>query len=424
MLIRLIYNFVLVIICPFFLLSLYKTKKGKPEFGQRKLEHWGITPSISANTKPLWIHAVSVGEVIAAAPLIKAIKAAQPQQEIVVTTTTSTGAEQVAKLGDLVEHRYMPLDFSFAVKGFIRAIQPSQLLIMETELWPNTLRIVAKSNIDITVVNARLSDKSYRSYKRIQPLFNQIHPCISSILCQSKEDAARFASLGIPTSKLSVTGSIKFDITVPQHNAQTSPQFGERPVWIAASTHQGEDEIALRAHQALLKALPEALLIIVPRHPERFDSVNKLCSDYGMNVVRRTTDQPVSLSHHVYLADTMGELLDMLACAHICFMGGSLVGKKVGGHNMLESAAVGTPVISGPSYYNFFEIVDKMQRDNLITIVNNEQDLATEIKRYFTSNHPNSMISDRLRQFVATHSGAIKKSLEHIQLDKNSGLRK
>lgn len=419
-----LYNIALFLVSPFLLTLLYRKKKGKPEFGQRKLEHWGVTPGIAATTRPLWIHAVSVGEVIAATPLIKAIKAAQPQQEIIVTTTTSTGAEQVAKLGDLVEHRYMPLDFSFAVKGFIRSIQPSQLLVMETELWPNTLRIVSKSDIDITVVNARLSEKSYQNYKRIQPLFNNIHPCLSTVLCQSEDDAARFALLGVPSHKLHVTGSIKFDITVPEHNAQTAPLFGKRPIWIAASTHQGEDEIALRAHQALLKTLPEALLIIVPRHPERFDSVDKLCSDYEMNVVRRTTDQPVSLSHQVYLADTMGELLDMLACAHICFMGGSLVGKKVGGHNMLESAAVGTPVISGPSYYNFSEIVDKMQRDHLITIVNNEQDLTTEVQRYFITKHPNSMTSDRLRQFVATHSGAIKKSLEHIQLDKNSGLRK
>lgn len=424
MAISFIYNLLLGIVCPFILIALYKPKQGKPKFGPRKLEHWGITPKISVNAKPLWIHAVSVGEVIAATPLIKAIKSSQPDQSIVVTTTTSTGAEQVAKLGDLVEHRYMPLDFSFAVKGFIRSIQPSQLLIMETELWPNTLRIVSKSNIDVTVVNARLSEKSYQNYKRIQPLFNNIHPCLSTILCQSEDDAARFALLGVPSHKLHVTGSIKFDITVPEHNIITLPSLDGRPVWIAASTHQGEDEIVLRAHQALLKALPEALLIIVPRHPERFDSVYKLCIGFGMDTIRRTTDNDVSLSHQVYLADTMGELINLLSCSHVCFMGGSFIGNKVGGHNMLEPAAVGTPIISGPSFYNFSEIVDKMQSDNLITIVNNEQELEKAVHYYLTTINQNTLLSEQLRQFVSNHSGAINESLKHIHLYKNSGPKK
>lgn len=418
-----LYNIILFIASPFLLISLYRNKKGKPKFGQRKFEHWGITPRITTSTKPLWIHAVSVGEVIAATPLIKAIKSRAPTQQIVVTTTTSTGAEQVAKLGDLVEHRYMPLDFSFAIKGFIRSIKPSQLLIMETELWPNTLRIVSKNNIAITIVNARLSEKSCKNYKRVQPLFDKIHPCLSAILCQYKEDADRFASLGVPTSKLSVTGSIKFDIIVPQQISQVLLSLSKRPVWIAASTHKDEDEIVLRAHQSLLKDIPKALLILVPRHPERFDSVYKLCSDFDMNTIRRTEEQPISISNHVYLADTMGELLNMLACADICFMGGSLIGNKVGGHNVLEPAALGTPVISGPSYYNFSEIVNKMRANKLITIINSEQELAAEVHHCLTTNQK-ALLSDQLRQFVSDQSGAIEKSLAHIQLDKNAGPNK
>ncbi|MGR3268806.1 lipid IV(A) 3-deoxy-D-manno-octulosonic acid transferase [Vibrio vulnificus] len=382
MLVRWLYTLLLALAAPLLLFGLYRSKPNKPKFGKRWKEHFGITPTLDGQNQPLWIHAVSVGESLAAIPLIKAIKEKTPDQVIVVTTTTSTGAEQIAKLGNLVEHRYMPIDFAFAVRGFLKAINPAKMLIIETELWPNTLATVHKANIPIIVINARLSEKSQQNYAKVQPLFNLIHPCLGKVLCQSQADADRFAKLGIPTNKLSVTGSIKFDIhisdEIKHQGAELRTLLGEqRPVWIAASTHKGEDEQVLDAHRQVLETHPNALLILVPRHPERFDSVFELCQTQGFETVRRTQAHSIADSTQVYLGDTMGEMLVLLGAADVCFMGGSLVGDKVGGHNVLEPAALGVPVITGPSYYNFTEIIDKLMAQKAIMIGEDKTQIST-----------------------------------------------
>ena len=366
MLIRFFYTLILALVAPLLLFGLYKSKPNKPKFGKRWKEHFGITPKLTSNQRPIWIHAVSVGESIAATPLIKEIKKQNPEQPIIVTTTTSTGAEQIAKLGSLVEHRYMPIDFGFAVKGFLKAIQPKKMLIIETELWPNTLHQVSKFGIPITVVNARLSEKSRNNYAKFQPVFNIIEPYLTKILCQSQSDADHFESLGVAKSKLAITGSIKFDIqiadTIKEKAKALRSELGEhRAIWIAASTHKGEDEQILNAHKNVLEIYPDALLIIVPRHPERFDSVVQLCQSSGFTTTRRTNaDIQSCAKSQVYVGDTMGEMLILIGAADICFMGGSLIGDKVGGHNVLEPAALSIPTISGPSYFNFKEITERL----------------------------------------------------------------
>nr|WP_319555512.1 lipid IV(A) 3-deoxy-D-manno-octulosonic acid transferase [uncultured Vibrio sp.] len=388
MLIRLIYTLLLALASPILLFGLYKSKPNKPKFGSRWKEHLGITPKLDTDQRPIWIHAVSVGESIAAAPLIKALKKQNPEQTILVTTTTSTGAEQVAKLGDLVEHRYMPIDFSFAVKGFLKATNPKQMLIIETELWPNTLNTVHKAGIPITVVNARLSEKSCRNYAKVQPVFNLLHPKLTQVLCQTESDAERFSRLGVDSKKLSVTGSIKFDIQISDDvkakGKELRSALGEqRPVWIAASTHKGEDEQVLNAHNKVLESYPDALLILVPRHPERFDSVFELCQNQGFQTVRRTSKSEVTESTKVYIGDTMGEMLTLIGAADVCFMGGSLIGDKVGGHNVLEPAALGVPVITGPSYYNFTEIVASLSQTGSLSIIENHTQLTECIADIF-----------------------------------------
>ncbi|WP_423840080.1 lipid IV(A) 3-deoxy-D-manno-octulosonic acid transferase [Vibrio mytili] len=390
MLIRLVYTLLLALASPILLFGLYKSKPNKPKFGARWKEHFGITPKLNTEQQPIWIHAVSVGESIAATPLIKALKAKHPEQPIVVTTTTSTGAEQIAKLGDLVEHRYMPIDFGFAVKGFLQAIRPTQMLIIETELWPNTLHAVHQAGIPITVVNARLSEKSCQNYSKVQPLFNSLHPCLTKVLCQTDSDAERFARLGVDPAKLAVTGSIKFDIQISddvkdQGKALRTELGQNRPVWIAASTHKGEDEQVLDAHQQVLASHPDALLILVPRHPERFNDVYALCQQQGFNTVRRTASQPIEQTTQVYLGDTMGEMLVLIGAADVCFMGGSLIGDKVGGHNVLEPAALGVPVITGPSYYNFAEIVTVLSQSNTLEIVDSSKQLAEHISEQLSN---------------------------------------
>ncbi|HFQ5002784.1 TPA: lipid IV(A) 3-deoxy-D-manno-octulosonic acid transferase [Vibrio vulnificus] len=415
MLVRLLYTLLLALAAPLLLFGLYRSKPNKPKFGQRWKEHFGITPKLVGQNQPLWIHAVSVGESLAAIPLIKEIKEKTPDQVIVVTTTTSTGAEQIAKLGNLVEHRYMPIDFAFAVRGFLKAINPAKMLIIETELWPNTLATVHKANIPIIVVNARLSEKSQQNYAKVQSLFNLIHPCLSKVLCQSQADADRFAKLGVPTSKLCVTGSIKFDIhisdEIKRQGVELRTLLGQqRPVWIAASTHKGEDEQVLDAHRQVLETHPNALLILVPRHPERFDSVFELCQTQGFETVRRTQTNSVADSTQVYLGDTMGEMLILLGAADVCFMGGSLVGDKVGGHNVLEPAALGVPVITGPSYYNFKEITIALVQAKGIIVIESSL-LGQKTQQLLCHSDRQKLVADAALNVVRKNQGALTRAL-------------
>ncbi|WP_262651920.1 lipid IV(A) 3-deoxy-D-manno-octulosonic acid transferase [Vibrio diabolicus] len=419
MLVRIVYTLLLALASPLLLFGLYKSKPNKPKFGSRWKEHFGITPKLKSNDKPIWIHAVSVGESIAATPLIKALKEQNPEQSILVTTTTSTGAEQIAKLGDLIEHRYMPIDFGFAIKGFLKAVQPKQMLIIETELWPNTLHNVHKAGIPITVVNARLSEKSCQNYAKIQRLFNQLHPCLTQVLCQTDSDAKRFERLGVEKKKLSVTGSIKFDIQiseqVKQQGQQLRAQLGnDRPIWIAASTHKGEDEQVLDAHRQVLKSHPNALLVLVPRHPERFDDVFTLCQQQGFNTVRRTSTHAVETNTQVYLGDTMGEMLTLMGAADICFMGGSLVGNKVGGHNVLEPAALGVPIINGPSFFNFQEIVDSFVKECGLIIVKDRSTLAKTIIQLIEIPEKRIAYHTAASKIVNMNQGAIKNTILEV----------
>ncbi|EGQ9349973.1 lipid IV(A) 3-deoxy-D-manno-octulosonic acid transferase [Vibrio parahaemolyticus] len=425
MLVRIVYTLLLALASPLLLFGLYKSKPNKPKFGSRWREHFGITPKLKSNDKPIWIHAVSVGESIAATPLIKALKEQNPEQSILVTTTTSTGAEQIAKLGDLVEHRYMPIDFGFAIKGFLKAVQPKQMLIIETELWPNTLHNVYKAGIPITVVNARLSEKSCHNYAKIQLLFNQLHPCLTQVLCQTDSDAERFERLGVEKKKLSVTGSIKFDIQiseqVKQQGQQLRAQLGnDRPIWIAASTHKGEDELVLDAHRQVLKSHPNALLVLVPRHPERFDDVFTLCQHQGFNTVRRTSTHAVETNTQVYLGDTMGEMLVLIGAADICFMGGSLIGDKVGGHNVLEPTALGLPIINGPSYFNFKEIVDTLISTDALVLLQDSHQLGTTILHLVNSPQQCEQMGSRSNEFMKHNQGALSRTVsllnEHSHL--------
>lgn len=416
--IRWVYTVLLAFAAPFLLVSLYKSKPGKPPFGSRWKEHWGITPKVNA-TNPIWIHAVSVGESIAVTPIIRELKARHPDLPIVVTTTTSTGAEQIAKLGDLVTHRYMPLDFAWCVRGFLKAVNPSKMLIVETELWPNTLHTVAKAGIPITVINARLSERSCQRYQKFQSVFNLLAQNLTQVLCQYQSDAERFIRLGLRPDKVHVTGSVKFDIQVTKEQVKAGQALREqlglnRPVWIAASTHQGEDEIILEAHQSLLKSHPSALLILVPRHPERFTDVASLCRAKGFMTHRRTSEKQELEHSQVYIGDTMGEMLVMLEAADICFMGGSLVGDKVGGHNLLEPAALAKPLLSGPSYYNFYEITQALLKNNAVVLCDDSPEIHRQLVKLISSPELAQQMGKCAYSVVKENQGALAKTIEFV----------
>lgn len=418
--IRFFYTVLLICTAPLFLFGLYRKKPGKPSVGQRWKEHFGITPQV-AGKSPVWIHAVSVGEVIAISPFIKALKQQRPELAIVLTTTTPTGAEQVQKLGDWVEHRYMPLDFPWCLKWFIDTVKPSQLIIMETELWPNTLAIAAKNGVPVSVVNARLSQRSCDGYAKVKFLFHSLFARhISHIYCQYAEDAKRFEFLGIASEKLTVTGSMKFDITVPETAIATGKilreQLGNnRPVWIAASTHRGEDEQVLQVHRQLIRQLPDAVLILVPRHPERFDSVASLVKEQGWSLSRRTEATVSELTQaQVYLADTMGEMFTFLAASDVCFMGGSLLGDKVGGHNLLEPAAVGIPSITGPSYFNFNDITETLVAHNAAFVCTSLAELKNKIQEILGDKQYKLSTTTNAKQVIESNRGAIENTIDAI----------
>lgn len=322
---RLLYTFLIYLLLPVILFLLYRPQRGKPGFGSRWKEHFGFVTAPNARF-PLWIHAVSVGETIAVTPLIKALKQQHPDLPILLTTTTRTGADQAARLGDLVEHRYAPLDYPGAVARFLQQIKPRALLIMETELWPNLLASCGHRKIPVVILNARLSERSCQRYQHIRHFFQQMSHSLTLLLCQHHEDAARFKRLGVAEQQIAVTGSIKFDIQLDQKQIEAGEQYRQelnhRPVWIAASTHKGEDELILRAHRQILQQIPDTLLLLVPRHPERFTDVAQLCQNQGFTLCRRSEQRTATSDENILLGDSMGEMAYYFQIADLAFMGG------------------------------------------------------------------------------------------------------
>lgn len=414
MIYRFIYNLLIHLFSLLLLGLLYWPKKGKPGFGKRWPEHLGLVPA-SRQERPIWLHAVSVGEMIAATTVIKALKAKQPELPILVTTTTRTGADLAERLGDLIEHRYAPLDFPWAVALFLRRIRPRALLIMETELWPNWLAACGKRHLPVMVLNTRLSARSAARYQRFHSIFQLLSTNISHIACQHQDDAKRFAELGFARAKLSVTGSIKFDIDydddIRQQGQQLRQQLGvERPIWIAASTHEGEDEQLLQAHKMLLQTQPDALLILVPRHPQRFKQVAALVTQQQLTLSRRT--QATVADVQVYLGDTMGELPIMLAAADVAFIGGSLIER--GGHNLLEPAALGKPVLTGPSVFNFNDIYQRLSENNGLITVRDSHTLAESLVYLFKDKAYRLRLGQQALQVVNSNKGAVGKTLFYV----------
>lgn len=421
MLSRTLYTTLLYATSPLIFSLLLKTKKGKPPVGDRWKEFVGIAPELKQPQQPIWIHAVSVGEVIAATPIINALQQHYPEQSLLITTTTSTGAERVEALTGNIEHRYFPADYPCAVKQFISRMQPALCLIMETELWPNMLTICEDKNIPTIVVNARLSVKSQQKYQRFQSLFSAPLQKITHILCQDENDQHRFKSLGLSQAQLSVTGTVKFDIqfseNIINNGLALRHQLGQqRPVIIASSTHKGEDEIVLAAFEKVKRQHPNALLILVPRHPERFDDVATLCLDKFTHTHRRSqTKATDELSNcDVYLGDSMGEMPILLAASDICFMGGSLIGDKVGGHNLLEPAALSKACITGPSYYNFADVTAQLLDCKGVAVVNDELELATKINALISQPERAVVMGQQAKQVVEKNKGALSKIMQTL----------
>lgn len=368
---RLLYSLLLYLAMPLVVLRLLWRGFRQREYWRRIPERFGFVPR-APDGVAVWVHAVSVGESLAALPLIKRLLDDHPGS-VLVTTTTPTGSARVrAALGDRVLHYYAPYDLPGAVARFLRRLQPRRAIIMETELWPNLFRALARRRVPIVIANARLSPRSFAGYRKVRGFARATLADCAAIAAQSEADAQRFRELGAAPARVHVPGNLKFDLEMPEELLQAGRalrwRWGQRrPVWIAASTHEGEEDAALRAHRILLARQPDAVLILVPRHPERFDAVAARVEKAGLKLVRRSALQlpdpfaagaPPPLPPladltqlEVLLGDSMGELPLYFGAADIAFVGGSLV--EVGGHNVLEPASIGLPVLFGPHMFNF-----------------------------------------------------------------------
>ena len=369
----------------------------------------------------IWVHAVSVGESIAAAPMIRALLQRYPQLPITVTCMTPTGSERIQALfaGEpRIQHCYLPYDLPCAAARFLDHAKPKLAVIMETELWPNHIHQCAKRGIPVALANGRLSERSARGYGRFTKLTAPMLAEMSFFAVQTEAEAQRFRDLGARPQTVEVTGSIKFDLTIdPQllqraHELRGQWQALERPVWIAASTHEGEDEVVLDAHRRLLANYPNALLILVPRHPERFNSVFELCQREGFATVRRSSGANVEANTSVLLGDTMGELLFLYALADSAFVGGSLVPN--GGHNLLEPAALAKPVLSGPHLFNFLDIAAQLREAGALAEVDDAEGLAVEVQRLFELPRDAQRMAEAGLAVMRRNQGALQRLLDGL----------
>lgn len=348
------------------------------EYFQRWGERYALYPQASRQPH-VWLHAVSVGEVNAAAPVVNALRAQRPDLRWVITTITPTGSARVRALwGDAVDHVYLPYDVPGCVDRFLRQFQPQIALILETELWPNLLFGCRQRQIPVYILNARLSARSLRGYRLLGPLIRRALRTVTFVAAQSEDDAQRFVRLGAAPEQVAALGNLKFDIKAPDRqdmvDAFSAHVAGHRPVWIAASTHEGEEAAVLEIHRQLRARHPGLLLLWVPRHPERFDKVASLVREQGWEVATRTAQRWPQADTEVFVVDTLGELMGFFACASVAFVGGSL--QPIGGHNLLEPAAMATATVTGPHLHNFSEISRRMREAGALLIGQDRDEVA------------------------------------------------
>ena len=381
-------------------MRLFWKSRREPGYRQRIGERFGAAPSV-AEDGCVWFHTVSAGEAIAAAPVIRALKSRMPNRPFLVTTMTPAGSARVAALlGDAVMHCYAPYDYAWAVRRFLARVRPRALVLMETELWPNIVRQTSDGGAAVYLVNARLSERSYRGYRRVGGLVRPMLGRLTAVVCQYDDTAARFRALG--ANNVAVTGSVKFDAELPPDRFGVADlDLGDAPVWIAGSTHPGEEEIVLHAHERLRLRFPDLKLILVPRHTARVPTVLALLRAHGFQaslLSDRETEAPV------LVADVMGTLAHLYGLAKVAFVGGSL--DDTGGHNPIEAAAHGVPVLMGPARFKIEEIWARFAAAGCAHAVTSAEDLAAEVGALLEDPAKCTREGESAKAVVAANRGA------------------
>ena len=416
-LLRALYSAVLYVLTPVTLYHLIWRGFRYPEYFQRWNERYGSYDT-AGSPVDVWLHAVSVGEVNAAAPVVNALLRRHRGLRLLITTITPTGSERVQALwGDRVLHVYSPYDLPGAVARFLRHFPPRLALIMETELWPSLLFGCHDRKVPVYILNARLSARSLRGYSVLRPLIARMLRTVRRVAAQSGDDAARFVQLGAAPEQVRDVGNLKFDIPVPDTVADIVAGFrghlaAQRRVWIAASTHEDEEAPVLAIHARLRKRWPDLLLLWAPRHPERFPRVVEAARDAGWKVGTRRGDRWPSSGDDVFVLDTLGELMAFYACADVAFVGGSL--QAIGGHNMLEPAAVGTPAVTGPHLHNFSEISRRLKEAEALVIAPDATGVAVAIEDLLADDARRHDMANRGRALVEHGRGALARTLAMI----------
>lgn len=418
---RFCYILLTYLIQPLVLLLMWKKGRKQPDYRKRLWERYGYYGDIAKpNPQGIIVHAASVGEVIAATPLIKAIQAQYPQLPITVTTVTPTGSARVqAAFHDSVSHFYLPYDLPDAIDRFLDFVDPKLMIVIETELWPNLIRKFSLRRIPFVIANARLSPRSAKRYGWVRKSIKNMLSEISLIMAQDEVSAKRYLELGYDPNNLINTGNLKFDLEITRALRKLVEQTKEqlciehRPVWIAGSTHEGEEKIILEAHQKLLEKYADLVLILVPRHPERFQSVENLLQRSTLHYTKRSTKLPLTPQTQVLLGDTMGEMMLLYGLSKIAFVGGSLV--KHGGHNPLEPIAFELPVISGVYTFNFPEIFAKLRCvKGVLEIDSQVESLAQAVDFLLGNPKTGHEIAQAGFTVLRENQGALRRHLEYL----------
>lgn len=419
---RILYSVVFYLALPLILLRLLIRSLKAPDYRHRLLERLALSAlpaSFDKSRQTIWIHAVSVGEIVAAVPLIRQLQEKYPQIQLFISTMTPTGSDRLRELfGDEVFHSYIPYDLPGATNRLISKLEPSLLILMETELWPNLLHYCHKRGVKILLANARLSQRSAAGYGRFSGVAEKMLNKIDCIAAQSQADASRFQALGVDEAKIHISGSLKFNVEQERSGQVsgslfTSIQNSNRSVLIAASTRDGEEEKVLTAFEQCLQLYPDLILLLVPRHPERFEEVARLCENAGFTIGRRSRDKLFTANMQILLGDSMGEMLTYYGLADIAFVGGSLV--DTGCQNVLEPAALGIPVITGPSQFNFATICAQLESAEALHTVNDETELASYLQQLLANKVLRRKMGEKGKQLVAANQEALPKLLKLLE---------
>jgi 3-deoxy-D-manno-octulosonic-acid transferase len=416
-LLRGLYSAALYVLAPITIYHLIWRGFRQPAYFQRWNERYGVYHD-APHASTVWVHAVSVGEVNAAVPLVNALRRGRPDLRLLVTTITPTGSERVRALwANDVEHVYLPYDLPGAVGRFLAHYRPHAALIMETELWPNLLFGCRDAGVPAFILNARLSERSLRGYRVLAPLVGRALRTVRTVAAQSLADGVRFVRLGARSEQVIETGNLKFDVSMPDtldaFADECRGHCGERPVWIAASTHADEEAAIVSIHRRLRERFPDLLLLWAPRHPERFRIAADHARAAGWSMSTRSRGHWPRTGDGVFVIDTLGELMQFYACADVAFVGGSL--QPIGGHNLLEPAAAGTPIVTGPHLHNFAEIARRLEDAQALRIGVDAGAIEQALAELLGDEAARSAMAQAGHRLVEAGRGALAQTLTLLQ---------